>query len=75
MKSLLSISLRCLDALLWSLGLSTVVLVLMLGFYFCWTMPATKNEQVELANKSSEMKIETKSVMVTLDNNAVYAER
>ena len=75
MKSLLSISLRCLNALLWSLGLSSVVLVLMLGFYLCWTMPLTKDEPANLADKPQKAKIETKAVIVTLDNNSVFADR
>lgn len=75
MKSVLSFSLRCLDALLWSLGLSSVVLVLMLGFYFCWTMPLTKDQPINLANKPEKVKMETKAVMVSLDNNNIFADR
>lgn len=75
MKGFLSFSLRCLDALLWSLGLSSVVLILMVGFYMCWTIPVTKDESANLADRPSKAKIETKAVMVTLDGNSVYADR
>jgi len=75
MKGFLSFSLRCLDALLWSLGLSSVVLVLMAGFYMCWTIPLTKDVPTNLADRPSKPKIEAKAVMVTLDDNSVYADR
>jgi len=74
MKSLLSFSLRCLNALLWSIGLSSVVVILMLGFYLCWTQPVGQ-ENNAVADKSSKPQIETKSLTGILDKTAVYADR
>lgn len=76
MKSLLSFSKRCLDALLWSLGLSSVVLVLMLGFYICWTKPLSKTSNVELAEKAArEQQIQPvqKTSLPVLDKRSIYA--
>ncbi|GLU53596.1 hypothetical protein [Dyadobacter frigoris] len=76
MKSLLSFSKRCLDALLWSLGLSSVVLVLMLGFYICWTKPLSKTVNVEIAEKSVKEQTVSSAQKVSLpaiDKHSVYA--
>jgi len=47
----------------------------MLGFYLCWTMPLTKEEASNLADKPAREKVETKTSVVTLDNSSVFAER
>jgi hypothetical protein len=77
MKSLISFSIRCFDALLWSLGLSSVVLVLMAGFYFCWTTPLGKSKTPLVVNAATTEKhtVETKPKVVVLDDNKVYAGR
>ncbi|WP_159471336.1 hypothetical protein [Dyadobacter sp. 3J3] len=76
MKSLFSFSKRCLDAILWSLGLSSVVLILMLGFYICWTKPLSKSGNFELAEKPvKEKQIQSfqKTPLPVLDKRSVYA--
>jgi hypothetical protein len=77
MKSLISFSIRCFDALLWSLGLSSVVLVLMAGFYFCWTTPFGKTQTPEIVStaKTEKIKVEPKAKMIVLDKNTIYAGR
>lgn len=76
MKSLLSFSKRCLDAALWSLGLSSVVLVLMLGFYVCWTKPLSKNGSLELAEKpvkEQQLQSVQKTSLPVINKRSIYA--
>ena len=75
MKSLISFSIRCFDALLWSVGLSCVVLVLAVGFYVCWTTPFGKPQtrQIVSVTKVEKPKFEEKTV--ALDKNTIYAGR
>ncbi|MBE9461817.1 hypothetical protein ACFP1I_31350 [Dyadobacter subterraneus] len=76
MNSILSFSKRCLDALLWSLGLSSVVLVLMLGFYICWTQPLSKTPNVTVAEKSvKQQQVQSiqKASVPLMDKRSIYA--
>ncbi|MCF0056172.1 hypothetical protein [Dyadobacter sp. CY356] len=76
MNSLLSFSKRCVDAVLWSLGLSTVVLFLMLGFYMCWTKPLSRTTNVDLAEKSvkgQQTQSVQKATLPGLEKRSVYA--
>ncbi|WP_254412379.1 hypothetical protein [Dyadobacter diqingensis] len=77
MKSLISLSIRCFDALLWSLGLSSVVMVLMAGFYFCWTTPFGKSEtkEIVITAKIEKPRVTPKAKMIVLDKDAIYAGR
>lgn len=74
MKNLVSFSLRCVDAMLWSLGLTSIVMLLMLGFYLCWTKPLTKTFTPDLASKPVKTQPETKASFV-LDKQSIFAGR
>lgn len=76
MKSLLSFSKRCFDAALWSLGLSSVVLILMLGFYICWTKPSSKSTNVELAEKpvkEQQLQSVQKTSLPVINKRSIFA--
>jgi ABC-type nickel/cobalt efflux system permease component RcnA len=73
MKNIISLVARCLNAALWSLGLSSVVLVLMLGFYICWTQPVSKTVNVDLAEKTVKPQANTKSSLLVTEKRSVYA--
>jgi hypothetical protein len=76
MKSIVAFLVRCVNALLWSLGLSSVVVLLMLGFYICWTQPVSKTVNVDLAEKPAPARVpvytKTPAAMV-IEKRSVYA--
>ena len=75
MKSIVAFLVRCVNALLWSLGLSSVVVLLMLGFYVCWTQPVSKTVNVDLAEKPASVKVpaNTKTPAMVIEKRSVYA--
>ena len=73
MKSIISLLIRCFNALLWSLGLSSVVVVLMLGFYICWTQPVSKTVNVDVAEKEVQEPANAKAPAMILEKRSVYA--